>query len=66
MSRNSSMITADRATHLKIVVVALLASVTVMVVGIAARPQLDQSATAQVVKPTKPILATGTDLNTIR
>jgi hypothetical protein len=60
------MITADRATHLKIVVVALLASVTVMVVGIAARPQLDQSATAQVVKPTKPILATGTDLNTIR
>jgi hypothetical protein len=52
MSRNSSMITADRATHLKIVVVALLASVTVMIVGIAARPQ--------------PILATGTDLNTIR
>ena len=64
MSRNSSMITADRATHLKIVVVALLASVTVMVVGIAARPQLDQS--AQVVKPTKPIMATGTDLSTIR
>lgn len=66
MSRNSSMITADRATHLKIVVVALLASITVMIVGIAARPQLEQSATAQVVKPTKPILATGTDLNTIR
>ena len=65
MSRNSSMITADRATHLKIVAVALLASVTVMIVGIAARPQLDQS-TAQVVKPTKPMLATGTDLNTIR
>ena len=65
MSRNSSMITADRATHLKIVVVALLASVTVMIVGIAARPQLDQSA-AQVVKPTKPIMATGTDLSTIR
>jgi hypothetical protein len=60
------MITADRATHLKIVVVALLASVTVMIVGIAARPQLDNSNTAQVVKPTKPILATGTDLNTIR
>ena len=64
--RNSSLITADSATHLKIVVVALLASVTVMIVGIAARPQLDESATAQVVKPTKPILATGTDLNTIR
>jgi hypothetical protein len=66
MSRNSSMITADRATHLKIVVVALLASVTVMVVGIAARPQIDTSATAQVVKPTKPMLATGSDLSTIR
>ena len=66
MSRNSSMITADRATHLKIVVVALLASVTVMVVGIAARPQVEQSAAVQVVKPTKPMLATGTDLNTIR
>jgi hypothetical protein len=66
MSRNSSMITADRATHLKIVVVALLASLTVMVVGIAARPQLDQSATAQIIKPSKPMLATGSDLNTIR
>jgi len=64
--RNPSLFTADRATHLKIVAVALLASVTVMIVGIAARPQLDQSATAQVVKPTKPMLATGTDLNTIR
>jgi hypothetical protein len=60
------MITADRATHLKIVVVALLASVTVMVVGIAARPQIDQSATAQVVKPTKPMLATGSEATSIR
>ncbi len=66
MSRNSSMITADRATHLKIVVVALLASVTVMVVGIAARPQIDQSATAQVVKPSKPMLAIGGEATTIR
>jgi hypothetical protein len=66
MSRNSSMITADRATHLKIVVVALLASVTVMVVGIAARPQIDQSATAQVVKPSKPILAIGNEATSIR
>jgi type IV pilus biogenesis protein CpaD/CtpE len=60
------MMTADRATHLKIVVVALLASVTVMIVGIAARPQIDTSATAQVVKPSKPMLATGSDVRTIR
>lgn len=65
MSRNSSMITADRATHLKIVVVALLASVTVMVVGIAARPQVD-TATAQVVKPAKPMLAIGSEATSIR
>jgi hypothetical protein len=66
MTNNSSMMTADRATHLKIVVVALLASVTVMIVGIAARPQVDQSATAQVVKPSKPMLATGSEANSIR
>ena len=63
---NSSFFTADRTTHLKIVVVSLLASIAVMAVGIAARPQVDNTATAQVVKPAKPILATGSDLNTIR
>ncbi len=61
---NSSLITADRATHLKIVVVALLASVVVMVVGIAARPQTD--AGPQVVKAGPSMLATGADDATIR
>src|ERR1051325_1978334 len=33
---NSSLFTADRTTHLKIVVVSLLASIAVMVVGVSA------------------------------
>jgi hypothetical protein len=63
---NSSLITADRATHLKIVAVALLASIAVMVVGITARPQVDASATAQVFKPAKPLLATRDGMTSIR
>ena len=63
---NSTLVTADRMTHLKIVVVALLASVTVMVVGIAARPQVDNGATIQVMKAAKPQLATGAATSTIR
>ena len=66
MSRNSSMITADRATHLKIVVVALLASVTVMIVGIAARPQVDNGMTVQVIKASPSQLATGAEATAIR
>ena len=53
---NHSLVTADRTTHLKIVVVALLASVTVMVVGISARPQVD-TGTTQVVKISHPVMA---------
>ena len=65
---NSSFFTADRATHLKIVVVSLLASITVMVVGIAARPQVasDQAPQANVYKPPKAIVATTDTLQEIR
>lgn len=47
---NVSLATADRTTHLKIVVVGLLASLAVMIVGISARPQVGPGAGAQVVK----------------
>ena len=65
---NSSFFTADRATHLKIVVVSLLASITVMVVGIAARPQVNVGETQQahVYKPPKAILATSDSLKNVR
>jgi hypothetical protein len=58
---NTSFLTADRATHLKIVVVSLLASIAVMMLGIAARPQVDAlgaTPQAHVYKPAKAILAT--------
>jgi hypothetical protein len=55
---NSSFFTADRATHLKIVVVSLLASIAVMVVGIAARPHANDGLQATVYKPAKAIMAT--------
>jgi hypothetical protein len=58
---NTSFFTADRATHIKIVVVSLLASITVMVVGIAARPQITPVGETQqvnVYKPAKAVLAT--------
>jgi hypothetical protein len=62
---NSSLITADRATHLKIVAVALLASIAVMVIGIAARPQADVAG-PQVVKAGPSMLATDTANTTVR
>ena len=47
---NSSFFTADRTTHIKIVVVSLLASITVMVVGIAARPQVTSVGEIQAIR----------------
>ena len=55
---NSSFFTADRTTHLQIVVVALLASIAVMVVGIAARPTATDTGGMQAYKPPKAIMAT--------
>ncbi len=55
---NSSFFTADRSTHLKIVVVSLLASIAVMVIGIAARPHASDGSIQAVYKPTKAIMAT--------
>jgi hypothetical protein len=68
---NSSLFTADRMTHLKIVVVALFCATLVAGVGVSAR-MTDGSTTdggrmeATVIKAGKPITAsTGTD-RTIR
>ncbi len=55
---NWSMYTADRTTHLKIVVVSLLASITVMAIGIAARPYPPAGAQVIVYKASPPVLAT--------
>jgi hypothetical protein len=62
---NSSIFTADRMTHLKIVVVSLIASIAVLAVGISARmgsdPTTLQASTAPVVvKAGKPMMVTTT------
>jgi hypothetical protein len=63
---NHSIHSADRATHLKIVVVALVAGVAVTAFGIATRNNVDYSQSAQVVKADKPMAVTSTGAATVR
>jgi len=64
---NHSIHSADRATHLKIVVVALVAGIGVAAFGIAARTNIDYSQTAShVVKAGKPIAVTSSDTSLVR
>jgi hypothetical protein len=69
---NASLRTADPTTHLKIVVVSLIASVVVMVVCITARPVPDSVATARaqtiepVVKAGKPVAISHSGVTVIR
>ena len=59
---NSSMFTADRVTHLKIVVVALIAATVVLGVGVSARVT-DYSATADL-HASGPALKAGKTMST--
>jgi hypothetical protein len=63
---NHSIHSADRATHLKIVVVALVAGIAVAAFGIAARANVDYSQTAHVIKAGKPVVITSSDTSTVR
>jgi hypothetical protein len=66
---NASMQTADRATHLKVVVVALVASIAVTVVAISARTSPETvrlEASAPVIKAGKPVAVTSDESKTIR
>ena len=58
---NHSIHSADKATHLKIVVVALVAGIAVAALGISARTSADYSQTAHVVKAGKPVVVTSSD-----
>ncbi len=67
---NSSMFTADRMTHLKIVVVSLICATVVAGIGVAARVS-DSTATngrleATVIKATTPVTAATTNGSTVR
>jgi hypothetical protein len=63
---NHSIHSADRATHLKIVVVALVAGISVAAFGIAARSNVDYSQTAHVVKAGKPVVLTSSGSSVVR
>ena len=63
---NHSIHSADRATHLKIVVVALVAGIAVAGFGISARTNSDYSQTAHVVKAGKPMAVTSSDAAVVR
>jgi hypothetical protein len=63
---NHSIHSADRATHLKIVMVAMVAGLMVAAFGIAARTSADYSQTARVIKAGKPVVVTDSEISTVR
>jgi hypothetical protein len=67
-SMNHSIYSADRTTHLKIVVVALVAGIVVAGLGISARSNSDDgyTQTAHVIKAGKPVVITSTDTSMVR
>jgi ABC-type proline/glycine betaine transport system permease subunit len=66
---NASLLTADRATHLKIVVLSLLCAILIAGIGIASRvteSAADGGIASTVFKPAKPLTAAGGEDRTIR
>lgn len=63
---NHSIHSADRSTHLKIVVMALVAGIVVVGLGISARTNTDYTQTAHVIKAGKPIAVTSSDAMVVR
>jgi hypothetical protein len=65
---NHSIYSADRSTHLKIVVVALVAGIAVAGFGISARSNSDDgyTQTARVIKAGKPVTITSSNTSVVR
>jgi hypothetical protein len=65
---NHSIYSADRTTHLKIVVVALVAGIAVAGFGISARNTSDEgyTQTARIIKAGKPITVTNSNAVVVR
>ena len=64
---NHSIYSADRSTHLKIVVIALVAGIAVAGFGIAARSSSDDYAqTARVIKAGKAVTITSSNNSMVR
>jgi L-asparaginase/Glu-tRNA(Gln) amidotransferase subunit D len=67
-SMNHSIYSADRMTHLKIVVVALVAGILVAGFGISTRNSSDEgyTQTARVMKAGKPVVITSSNNSLVR
>ena len=65
---NHSIYSADRSTHLKIVVVALVAAIVVAGLGITARATSNDGYTqsARVIKAGKPVTITSSNTSMVR
>jgi hypothetical protein len=65
---NHSIYSADRSTHIKIVVVALVAGIAVAGFGISARTSSDDgyTQTARVIKAGKPVTITSSSTSMVR
>ncbi len=65
---NHSIYSADRSTHLKVVVVALVAGIVVAGLGILARTGSDDgyTQTARVIKAGKPVTVTSSNASVVR
>jgi L-asparaginase/Glu-tRNA(Gln) amidotransferase subunit D len=65
---NHSIYSADRSTHLKIVVMALVAGIAVAGFGISARNSSDDgyTQTARVIKAGKPVAITSSTASVVR
>jgi hypothetical protein len=65
---NHSIYSADRTTHLKIVVVALVAGIAVAGFGISARMNSDDgyTQTARIIKAGKPMAITSSETMVVR
>jgi hypothetical protein len=65
---NHSIYSADRSTHLKVVVVALVAGIMVVGLGISARTNSDDGyvQTARVIKAGKPVAVTSSNASMVR
>ena len=64
---NHSIYSADRSTHLKIVVVALIAGIALAGLGISARTSSDDyTQTARVIKAGKAVTITSSNTSAVR
>ncbi|THD61938.1 MAG: hypothetical protein E7813_21115 [Bradyrhizobium sp.] len=63
---NHSIYSADRATHRKIVIVALVIGIAGIGLGLSFRADIGSTQTAGVVKAGKPVLTTSSGASVIR